>query len=94
MNKKVLVILVALMAVAMMVPPLVPTAQAKITEINPGLGYTEYYGTMGGANFYVLIPDDWTNPLLGDGMLVVICRSAAYFEDPRDSIPDYPFALD
>ena len=92
LNRKVLVILVAVMVIAIMPSSLVSTAQAKITEINPGLGYTEYYGTMGGANFYVLIPDDWTNPL-GDGMLVVICRSAGYFEDPRDNIPDYPFAV-
>lgn len=76
----------------MMVPPLVPTAQARITEINPGLGYTEYYGTIGGANFYVLIPDVWSNPL-GDGMLVMMCHSAAYAEDPRDDFSDYPFAV-
>ena len=84
--------LVALMIIAIMPSSLVSIAQAKITETNPGPGYTEYYGTMGRANFYVLIPDDWTSPL-GDGMLVVICRSAGYFEDPRDSIPDYPFAV-
>ena len=81
----------------MMATPLVSTVQAKITEVNrygpPDFPawFTEYYGTLGGANFYVLIPDVWENPL-GDGMLVVICRSAAYFEDPRDSVPDYPFA--
>jgi len=92
LNKKVLLIIVALLAVSFMPSSLVSTAQAKITEVNPAVGYTEYYGTMGGANFYVLIPDDWTNPL-GDRMLVVICRSAGYFEDPRDSVPDYPFAL-
>jgi pimeloyl-ACP methyl ester carboxylesterase len=91
-KRKVSVTLVALMIIAIMPSSLVSIAQAKITETNPGPGYTEYYGTMGGANFYVLIPDDWTSPL-GDGMLVVICRSAGYFEDPRDSIPDYPFAV-
>ena len=92
MNKKVLVILVALMVIAIMPSSLVSTAQAKITEINPGTGYTEYYGTMGGANFYILIPDDWTNDL-GDGLLVMMCRPAAYAEDPRDNVPDYPFAV-
>lgn len=71
--------------------PSVPTAQAKITETNDDLGHTEYYGSMDGANFYVLIPDDWTNPL-GDRMLVVICRPALYSEDPRADIQDYPLA--
>jgi len=92
MNRKISVLFAALMSITMMVPPLVPTVQAKITEVNPGLGYTEYYGTMGGANFYILIPDDWTNDL-GDGMLVMMCRSAAYAEDPRDDFSDYPFAV-
>ena len=73
------------------VPPIVPTAQAKITEIRKDLGYTEQYGSMDGANFYVLIPDNWTNPL-GDKMLVVICRPALYFENPRDDTHDYPLA--
>ena len=50
----------------------------------PGAGFTEYYGTMGGANFFVLIPDDWTNAL-GDGMLIVMCRGKGYTEDPRDA---------
>lgn len=71
--------------------PCLSTVQAKITEVNDLEGCTEYYGTMGGANFYVLIPDDWTNDL-GDGMLVMMCRSALYTEDPRDDIADYPFA--
>lgn len=79
------------MAVTMMVPPLVPTVQAKITEVNPGLGYTEYYGIMGGANFFILIPDDWTNPL-GDGMLVMLCRPALWTEDPRAYELNYLFA--
>ena len=96
MNRKFLVIAVACLAVTMLATPLVPTVQARITEENhygpPSEGFTEYYGTMGRANFYVLIPDDWSNPL-GDGMLVVICRAAARFEDPRDCVPDYPFAV-
>jgi hypothetical protein len=90
MNKKAL-ILISLMTLSIMAIPCVPTVHAKITEVNDLGVYTEYYGTIGGANFYVLIPDDWTNDL-GDGMLVVMCRSAMYSEDPRDNVPDYPFA--
>lgn len=94
MNKKVLM-LTTLIAIAMMSTPLISTVQAKITEVThygpPGGGFTEYYGTMGGANFYVLIPDDWTNPL-GDGMLVMLCRPAAYTEDPRNFTINYLFA--
>lgn len=90
MNKKAL-ILISLMTLSIMAIPCVPTVHAKITEVNDLEGYTEYYGTIGGANFYVLIPDDWTN-FLGDGMLVVMCRSAMYFEDPRDNFQDYMFA--
>jgi len=71
MNKKAL-ILISLMTLSIMAIPCVPTVHAKITEVNDLEGYTEYYGTIGGANFYVLIPDDWTN-FLGDGMLVVMC---------------------
>jgi pimeloyl-ACP methyl ester carboxylesterase len=92
LNKKVSVILVVLMVIAIIPSSLISTAQAKIKEINPESGYTEYYGKMGGANFYILIPDVWTNPL-GDGMLVMMCRSAGYIEDPRDSVLDYPFAV-
>jgi len=96
MNKKILM-LITLMTLAMMAIPCVPTVHAKITEVNRygppdfPFWFTEYYGTIGGANFYVLIPDDWTNPL-GDGMLVMMCRSAMYSEDPRDDVTDYPFA--
>jgi pimeloyl-ACP methyl ester carboxylesterase len=96
LKKKILVIAIACLVATMMVPPLVPTAQARITEEThygtPGEGYTEYYGTMGRANFYVLLPDVWSNPL-GDGMLVMMCHSAAYAEDPRDDFSDYPFAM-
>jgi hypothetical protein len=92
-KRKVLAITLGALFLAMLAPPFISTAQAKITETNPGLGYTEYYGTMGGANFYILIPDDWTN-LLGDGMLVMMCRPAAYAEDPRNNMPDYPFAVE
>jgi hypothetical protein len=76
-NRKVLVIALAALLFAVLAPPFISTAQAKIKETNSELGYTEYYGTMGGANFYILIPDDWTNTL-GDGMLVIMCRPAGY----------------
>jgi hypothetical protein len=91
-NRKVLVIALAALLFAVLAPPFISTAQAKITETNSELGYTEYYGTMGGANFYILIPDDWTNTL-GDGMLVIMCRPAGYAEDPRNNMPDYPVAV-
>jgi len=95
LNKKA-IILISLMILTVIAFPCLSTVQAKLMEENhygpPGAGFTEYYGTMGGANFYVLIPDDWSNPL-GDGMLVVICRAAMWSEDPRDSITDYPFAM-
>jgi hypothetical protein len=90
MKKKAL-ILISLISLTIMAIPCIPTVYAKITEVNEGIGYIEYYGTMGRANFYVLIPDDWTNAL-GDGMLVMMCRPAAYQEDPRNNMPDYPFA--
>lgn len=71
--------------------PCLSTVQAETIEVNSLDGCTEYYGNIGGANFYVLIPDDWTNDL-GDGMLVMICRSAGNIEDPRDNFADYQFA--
>jgi pimeloyl-ACP methyl ester carboxylesterase len=95
LNKKA-IILMALMIFTVIAFPCLSTVQARITEEThygtPGEGYTEYYGTLGRANFYVLIPDDWTN-VLGDGMLVMMCHSAAYAEDPRDDFSDYPFAV-
>lgn len=90
--KKKISFLITTIIFSIIVLPLIPTVQAKITEVNDEIGYIEYYGNMGGANFYVLIPDDWINPL-GDGMLVMMCRPAAYQEDPRNNMPDYPFAI-
>jgi len=76
--------------------PIIDSVQFPEPEITrggtPGNKYTEVFGSINGANFYVLIPDKWKNPL-GDGMLVVLCRSAGYVEDPRTSLEDYPFAL-
>lgn len=94
LGRKILLSAALFLIIALLAPTFVSTAQAKITETthNEEEGYTEFYGTMGGANFYILIPDDWTNPL-GDGMLVMMCRPAAYAEDPRMNMPDYPFAV-
>ena len=89
MNRKVMLPLVALIASVMMTTPLISTTQAKITEVNDGEGFTEYLGTLGGANFFVLIPDSW-NPL--GRMLVVICRPASFAEDPTAYNFEYPFA--
>jgi dipeptidyl aminopeptidase/acylaminoacyl peptidase len=89
MNRKVMLPLVALIASVMMTTPLISTTQAKITAVNDGEGYTEYLGTLGGANFFVLIPDSW-NPL--GRMLVVICRPASFAEDPTAYNFEYPFA--
>jgi hypothetical protein len=81
LNKKA-IILMSLMILTVIAFPCLSTVQAKITEVNDLEGCTEYYGTMAGANFYVLIPDDWTNDL-GDGMLVVSCRGAS-IDDLRE----------
>jgi len=72
------VILITLMALVLMATPLMSTVQAKKMEINDREGYTEYYGSLGKANFFVLIPEENWN-----GMLVVMCRGAGYTEDPR-----------
>jgi hypothetical protein len=89
MNRKVLFPLAILITALIMMTPLVSTAQAKITEVNDEEGYTEYLGTLGGANFFILIPDSW-NPL--GRMLVVICRPASFGEDPTEYDFEYPFA--
>ena len=81
MNKKTM-ILISFLILTILAIPYVPMGQAKITEVNDLEGCTEYYGTIAGANFYILIPDDWTNDL-GDGMLVISCRGAGFVEDPR-----------
>ena len=84
MNRKVLVMAVALMAVAMLATPLLGTVEAcgfgrrwrraifcgmemTVTDMD---GYTEYVGTLGGANFVLRIPnEDW------NGMLVLGCHA-------------------
>jgi hypothetical protein len=75
----------------MLASVVISTAHADIIEVNDEEGYTEYYGSLCGANFYILIPDDWTHEL-GDGMLVLICRPGSYVEDPREYLKDFTFA--
>jgi pimeloyl-ACP methyl ester carboxylesterase len=67
MNKKILGIIIVLV-VASLATPLTSTVLAKIvTETHIG-DFTQYVGTIGGANFVVRIPDEW------NGGLVVGCH--------------------
>jgi pimeloyl-ACP methyl ester carboxylesterase len=68
MNKKNSSFLIALIILAMTVSPLIATVMAKKPVVTEVVGYTQYVGTMGGANFVVRIPDDW------NGMLVIGCH--------------------
>ena len=69
MNRRILGVAVTLILVATLAAPLTTIVQAKkITETDMG-DYTEYVGTLDGANFVVRIPnEDW------NGMLVVGCH--------------------
>ncbi len=86
-----------LMAVAMLATPLLGTAEAcgfrrrcrratfcgralTVTDMD---SYTEYVGTLGGANFVIRIPDEW------NGMLVVGCHGYMQLWTP-----DAQFAVD
>lgn len=84
-NKKFLSVLLATVILTMTISPLITNVMAKKPVVNDGDGYTEYVGSLGGANFYVLIPDDWTNEVLGDGILVVSCRGAS-MDDLRSGL--------
>lgn len=70
MNKKIFGYALVFMFLAVLTTPLTSTVIAKkVTEIDMG-DYTEYVGTLGGANFVVRIPnEDW------NGMLVVGCHA-------------------
>jgi pimeloyl-ACP methyl ester carboxylesterase len=68
MNKKILGIIIVLV-VASLATPLTSTVLAKkVTETDMG-DYTEYVGTLDGANFVVRIPNEGWN-----GMLVIGCH--------------------
>jgi pimeloyl-ACP methyl ester carboxylesterase len=84
MNKKILGIIIILV-VASLATPLTSTVLAKkVTETDMG-DYTEYVGTLGGANFVVRIPnEDW------NGMLVVGCHGYMAFNWG----PNAQFAMD
>jgi len=84
MNKKILGIIIILV-VASLATPLTSTVLAKkVTETDMG-DYTEYVGTLGGANFVVRIPnEDW------NGMLVVGCHGYMAF----NWNPNAQFAMD
>jgi pimeloyl-ACP methyl ester carboxylesterase len=83
-NRKVLVMAVALMAVAMLATPLTSIVQAKKSTKTDMGDYTEYVGALGGANFVIRIPNEGWN-----GMLVVGCHGYR-----MDWGPDDQFAVD
>ncbi len=56
------------------------TVQAKKPVVTEEDGYTQYVGTLGGANYVIRIPDEW------NGMLVVGCHgymSAFWYPDAQ-----------
>lgn len=92
MNKKVLMIAVALIAVAMLAVPMIGTAEAcgnrrPRTIVTRGYlpavnkNYTQINVVLGGANNTIRIPDDW------NGMLVVLCRGSSTSEVSPNEIP-------
>ncbi len=68
MNKKISSLLIILVALAMIASPLMATVQANKPVVTEEDGYTQYVGTLGGANYVIRIPDEW------NGMLVVGCH--------------------
>jgi hypothetical protein len=85
MNKKFSSVLLALVILAMTASPLITTAMAKKPVVTGGDGYTEYVGTLGGANYVIRIPNENWN-----GMLVVGCHGYMAF----NWNPDAQFAMD
>lgn len=76
MRKKSLVImLIATFTVALLAKP------QFVTKVN-AQGYTETEGTLDGANYVVIFPDDW------NGMLVITCRGLSInpVENPRTHV--------
>jgi pimeloyl-ACP methyl ester carboxylesterase len=84
-NRRILGVAVTLILVAALTTPLTSTVLAKkVTETDMG-DYTEYVGTLGGANFVVRIPNEGWN-----GMLVVGCHGYMAF----NWNPNAQFAMD
>jgi hypothetical protein len=83
--KKKIGIVVVLMAVTILATPLLGIAYAKKPVVTGGDGYTEYVGTLGGANYVIRIPNENWN-----GMLVVGCHGYMAF----NWNPDAQFAMD
>ena len=68
-NRRILGVAVTLILVAALATPLISTVLAKkVTETHIG-NFTQYVGTLGGANFVVRVPNEGWN-----GMLVVGCH--------------------
>jgi len=86
MNKKYSSFLIALViVVAMTFSPLMAIVIAKKPVVTDGHGYTQYVGTLGGANYVVRIPNEGWN-----GMLIVGCHGYMAFNWNQDA----QFAMD
>jgi pimeloyl-ACP methyl ester carboxylesterase len=83
MKEKLFGVFISILVVAMFTLPM-SAVYAKKPVVTDGDGYTQYVGTLGGANFVVRIPDDW------NGMLVVGCHGYMAF----NWNPNAQFAMD
>ncbi|MCW4045525.1 MAG: alpha/beta hydrolase-fold protein [Candidatus Bathyarchaeota archaeon] len=83
-NRRIIGVAVTLILIAALSPPFASMVQAKKVAKTDMDGYTEYIGTLDGANFVVRIPDEW------NGMLVVGCHKWM----PFDWNPDAQLAMD
>ena len=80
MNKKIrrflVVFNIVLMTSAIVGTQFVATVSAKKPIVNVYPGYRQQLGALGGANYEILIPNNW------NGMLVIGCRGYAHDEPP------------
>jgi pimeloyl-ACP methyl ester carboxylesterase len=89
-NRRILGVAVTLILVATLVAPLTSAVLAKKPSETDMGEYTQYVGTLGGANFVVRIPnEDW------NGMLVVGCHGYMMNWNPNaqfamDNLPQPP----